>query len=80
MVVIAILKYVDASFSMRWNSGLIPQLFKSIVNYVKSRIISLSILFFVDVVRMTLQVYTFMAYMCLFTLLNVMGKCPNRSK
>ena len=58
MVIIVIFKAVDASFSMRWKHGLIPRLFKSSVNDVKAFIVSLSLLFFIAVVRMALQSYT----------------------
>ena len=78
MVVIAIFKVVGASFSMKWNPSLIPQLFKSPVSSVKACIISMSLLFFISSVRMTLQSYTYMTYMCLFPLLYVMGKHPYR--
>ena len=53
-------KDVDASLYMKWNPGLIPRLFKSSVNSVKDCIISLSLLFFTAVVRMSLKPYTFM--------------------
>ena len=47
MVVMAFLNSGDASLSMMWNPGLIPRLFKSAVNYVKARIIYLSLLLFI---------------------------------
>ena len=52
MEVIVIFKDVDTSLYMKWKPGLIPQLFKYSVNYVKALIISLSLLFFVALVRM----------------------------
>ena len=55
MVFISIFKAVYASFSMKWNPGLIPRLFKSSVNSVKDRIISMSLLLLVSVVIMALQ-------------------------
>ena len=60
MVVIVILKDVDASLSMKWNHGLIPRIFKYSVNYVKACIISLSLILFIAVVGMVLQSYTYM--------------------
>ena len=60
MVVIVTFKYLDALLSMKFNPGLIPQVFKSLVYSVKDRIIPLSFLFFVDVVRTALQSYTHM--------------------
>ena len=67
-----------SSLSMKWDLGLIPQFLKSVANSVKYRIISLSLLFFVKVVRMTLQSYTYMTYMYLFLLLDVIGKRPHK--
>ena len=58
MVVIFILKVVDASLSMKWNPELIPRLFKSSVNSVKSCIIYLSLILLISVVRMSLKPYT----------------------
>ena len=55
MVLIAILKAVDASCPMKLYPGPIPQIFKSVVNFVKTLMISLWIIFFIDVVRMELQ-------------------------
>ena len=55
MVFIANLNSTDASLSMKWNPVLIQQGFKFVFNYVKYRIISLSLLFFVPVVRMALK-------------------------
>ena len=80
MVIVAILKSVDASLSMKWIPGLILQLYKSVVNSMKSHIISLSLILFVAVFRMALQSYTYMKYMYLFPLLDVMGKRPHRSE
>ena len=62
MEVIVIFKAVNASLSIKWKPWLIYQIFKSSVNDVKSLIISLSILFFITVVRMVLQSYTYMTY------------------
>ena len=60
MFVISIFNAVDDSLSMKCNPGLIPKLFKSSVNSVKSRIIYLSLLFLISVVRLALQSYTCM--------------------
>ena len=57
MEFIVIFKAVYASLYMEWKPGLIPQIIKSSVNYVKALIIPLSLLFFIDVVRMKLQSY-----------------------
>ena len=62
MEVIVVFKAVDASLSMIWKPGVIPQNFISSVNYVKARIISLSLLFFIAVFSMALQSYTYMTY------------------
>ena len=78
IVIVAILKYVDASFSMKCNPGLIPWIFNSVVNDVKARIIYLSVLLFVYVVMMALQSYTYMTYMYFF--LGVMRKSPHISE
>ena len=78
MVVISIFKAVDDSLSKKWNPGLILWIFKSVVNFVKSRIISLSLIFFVAVVSMELQSYKYMTYMYLFPLIGVMGKRMDR--
>ena len=78
MVIVAILKSVGDSFSMKYNHGLILWIFKSVVNYVKYHIIYLSLLLFVDFVRMPLQSYTYMTYMYLFPMLDVMRKSPHR--
>ena len=59
MEVIVIFKVIDASLSMKWKPGLIPQLLKSSVNDVKALIISLSLLFLIAVVRMVLQSYKY---------------------
>ena len=61
MVVIAISNGVDASLPMKWNLVLIPRILKSVVNSVESRIIYLSLLFFIAVLRMVLQLCTYMA-------------------
>ena len=67
VVVIFIFKALGSSLSMKCRPGLIPRLFKSSVNYVKYRIISLSLLFFVAVFRMVLQSYTYMTYNICFS-------------
>ena len=59
MVAIVRFKAVDVSLSVKWRPGLIPRIFKSSVNDVKSLSISLSLLFFVAVFRMALQSYTY---------------------
>ena len=53
MFIIVRVKAVDSSLSMEWKPGFIPQIFKSSFNDLKCLIIFLSLLFFVDVVRMT---------------------------
>ena len=80
MVVIFIFKAVDTLLFMKWKPGLIPQIFKSSVIDVKALIVSLSILFIIDIVRMVLQSYTYIIYlyMYLFPLLDVVGKIPHR--
>ena len=80
MVVIVSFKAVDALLSMKWKPGWIPWLFKSSLKDMKALIISLSLLIFVAVVRMTLQSYTYIPQMYLFPLLEVVGKRPHRSK
>ena len=80
MFFVDIFNAVDASFSMKWNPGLILRLFKSVVNYVKACIISLSIIIFVIVFRMVLQSYTYITYMYLFSLLDIIGKRPHKSE
>ena len=80
MVVIVILKAVDPSLSHIWNPGLIPRLFKSSVNYVKVCIISLSLLFLIDFIRMVLKSYTHMTYIHFFPLLDLVGKYVHISK
>ena len=52
MVVIEFFKAVDASLSLKWNPRLIKWILKSLVNSAKAHIISLSLLFFIDVVMM----------------------------
>ena len=78
MVFIIIFKAADDSLSIKCNHGLIPQIFKSLVNSVKAHIISLSLLFLVSVVSMTLQSYTYMKKMYLFPLLYVVYKRQHR--
>ena len=60
MAVIVIFNAFDDSLPMKWKPDLILRIFEYIVNYVKSRIIYLSLLFFTAVTRMALQPYTFM--------------------
>ena len=59
MVVIVRFKPVDASLSMKYKPGWILRIFKSSVKDVKDLIISLSLLFFIAVVRMALHSYTY---------------------
>ena len=80
MVVIFIFKAVDASLSMKWKPGLIPRLFKSSVKSVKARIISLSLLLLIYVVSMKLPTYTYMTWVYLFPLLDVVGKLTHISE
>ena len=54
--------------------------FKYSVSSVKARIIYMSVLLFISVVRMVLQSYTYMTYMYLSPLLDVVGKHPHRSE
>ena len=61
MVVIVSFKAVDASLSMKCKDGLIPRLFHSSVNDVKSLIISMSFILFISVVRMVLQSHIYNA-------------------
>ena len=56
MVVISMFNVVDGLLSMKWNPGSIIRLLKSADNIVKSRIISLTIMFFISIVRMELQI------------------------
>ena len=63
---------------MKCNPGLILHLLKYSVNHVKALIISLSLLLFIDVVMMALQSHTYMMYMYVFTLLDVVGKRSHR--
>ena len=58
-VVIFSFKAVDASLSMKWKPGLIPQLLNSSVNDAKALIIYLSLILLIDVVRMELKSYTY---------------------
>ena len=62
MVVIFIFKAVYDSLSTKWKPGLILRIFNSSVNYVKDRIISLSIILLTSIVRMALQSYKYMTY------------------
>ena len=80
MEFIVILKALYYSLSMKWKPGLIPRIFKSSVNDVKSLIVSFSLLLFVAVVRMELQSYKYITYMYLFPLLEVVVKCTHRPK
>ena len=80
MVVIVILKAFDASLSMKCNPGLITRILKSSINSLKASIISLSIILFIDVVRMSFQPYTYMPFMYYFPLLDVMAKRLHRFK
>ena len=80
MVAIIIFKDFDASLFIKWNHGLILQLFKYSVSSVNARIIYMSVLLFISVVRMVLQSYTYMTYMYLSPLLDVVGKHPHRSE
>ena len=59
---------------------LILRIFKYSGNSVKARIISLTLLLFISVGRMVLKSYTYMTYIYLFNLLDVMGKRPHRSE
>ena len=59
MVDMAILNDADDSLSMLQNHVLIPWPFNSVVNYAKSRIIYLSLLLFIEVVRMVLKSYSY---------------------
>ena len=74
MVGIYVFKAIDASLSMKWNPGLILCLFKYSVKSVKYCIISLSLLFFINVVGVEFQSYTYMTYIYLLPLIDVMGK------
>ena len=66
MEFIVVFKAVDASLSIECKPGLIPQNFKSSVNDVKDLIILLSLIFFIAVVRMVLQSYTYITYIYFF--------------
>ena len=59
MVVVAIFTAFNTLLSMIWNPGLIPRIFNNVVNDLKACIIYLSLLFFVSVVIMVLQPYTY---------------------
>ena len=80
MAVIARFKAVHASLSMKWKPGLIPRILKSSVYDLKALIIYLPLLLFVALVRMALQSYTYIKYMYLFPLTEVVGKLPHRSE
>ena len=80
MVIIVSFKAVDAPLSMKWKPGWIPLLFKSLVKDMKNLIISFSLLFFISVVRILLQSYTYITEKYLFPLIEVVGKLPHRSE
>ena len=80
MVFIVSFKAVDNLLSMKWKPGWIPQTFKSSVKDVKALIISVSLLFFIAVVRMSLESYPYMTYIYLSPLIEVVGKRPHRSE
>ena len=80
MVVIVIFKDIDASLSIKCKPGLIPQIFESSVDSMKASIISFSPIFFVAVVIMELQSGTYVMYVYLFLLLDVVGKLPHISE
>ena len=80
MVVIFSCKAVDASFSMKWKAGLIPQMFKYFVNDVKDLIIFLSLLLLISVGRILLHSCTYITYKYLFPMIEVLGKRPHRSE
>ena len=80
MVVISILNAADDSLSMKLNLELIPLLLKSVVNYVETHIISMSLLFFIAVERMALLPDTYIMYMYLLPLLDVIGNHPYKSE
>ena len=79
LVVIFNFKAVDSLLSIKWKPGWIHQLFISSVKDVKSLIISLSLIFFLDLVIMALKLYTYITKMYLFHLLEVLWKRPHRS-
>ena len=62
---------------MKCKTGFIPQLFKYSVNSIRDRIISLSTLFFIAMVRMALHQYRQMTKMYLFPLFDMSGKCTH---
>ena len=80
MVFIFRFKAVDASLSMEWKPGWIPRLFKSLIKDVKDLIISVSLIFLISVVRISLQSYAYMTWMYLFPLIDVVGKHLHRSE
>ena len=80
MVGIVIFKVVDDSLFIKCKPGLIVRLLKSSVNVVKALIISLSLLFFIDLLMTALQSYTYIKCMYLFPLFEVVGKCSHRSE
>ena len=79
IVVIVCFKAIDAFLSMKFKPGLIPRFFKSSVNDVNSLIISVSLLLFIDVVRMELHSYTYIYIDVPPPPLEVVGKYPHRS-
>ena len=60
MVSVVIFKAVDALLPMKWKPGWVTRIFKSSFKDVKYLIISLSLIFFVAVVRMVSQSYTYL--------------------
>ena len=80
IVIIVRFKAVDDSLSMKWKPGWINRLLKLFVKDAKALIIYLSLLFFIAVVRMELQSYTYIKYMYILPLLEVVGKCLHRSE
>ena len=65
-------------FFVKCNPGLIPWIFNYVVNSVKARILSLSLIFFVTFFIMALQSYTYIMYMYLFPLFGFIGKRPHK--
>ena len=80
MVIIARFKAVDALLSTKWKPGLIPWLLNYSVNDVKSIIIYLSLLFFIAVVSMELQSYTYIKYIYFNPLIEAVDKHPHISE
>ena len=60
IVVMEFLNAHDASLSMIRKPGFIPRFFISVVNYVKSLTIYLSLLFFIGFFTITFKSYTYM--------------------